>query len=114
MQVWTPPCCNLMTPLTHHLSPVDSNSPTSDETTTRRVRDLRLDGQVKCPVPCTEVTLTGGTEVGDLSTKAPGERDGSRRKRPRRKCEWSVGGKRGQRGERGKKKRLWEVKWTSL
>lgn len=25
--------------------------------------------KVKCPVPCTEVTLTGGTEVGDLSTK---------------------------------------------
>ena len=27
--------------------------------------------QVKCPVPCSEVTLTSGTEVGDLSTKAP-------------------------------------------
>lgn len=25
--------------------------------------------KVKCPVPCSEVTLTSGTEVGDLSTK---------------------------------------------
>ena len=25
--------------------------------------------QVKCPVPCSEVTLTSGTEVGDLTTK---------------------------------------------
>ena len=27
--------------------------------------------QVKCPVPCSDVTLTSGTEVGDLSTKVP-------------------------------------------
>ena len=28
--------------------------------------------QVKCPVPCSEVTLTSGAEVGDLSTKVRG------------------------------------------
>ena len=26
---------------------------------------------MKCPVPCSEVTLTSGAEVGDLSTKVP-------------------------------------------
>lgn len=25
--------------------------------------------KVKCPVPCSDVTLTGGTEPGDLSTR---------------------------------------------